>query len=286
MEDDRFTCDPGEVMVGFDLEKRQFQCKSLSDQLISCNNPSSEFIGRLEFDFDPESGGNIVSVDRDRCVARLNPYDLMERPDEPACDFAGGTGSSGDPYLIKDVYDLQCMHISPTAHYRLSNDIDASVTSTWNSSWWTNEAQDTFTFSITSSMRGGDGFFPIRVFSGSFDGAGFRISNLDIDRTMNDVALFGEASGAVIKNVELKDFDVRNGGGNYRLNTAFLIGDDRSGSSISDVVVDGGTIEGADEVGALAGEGKDTTFSNVEVTGVDITCDLSLIHISEPTRRM
>lgn len=48
--------------------------------------------------------------------------------------FAGGDGSSGDPYLISNVSHLQDMFNDLDAHYEIINDIDASNTSQWNNS--------------------------------------------------------------------------------------------------------------------------------------------------------
>ena len=106
---------------------------------------------------------------------------------EPDCSsypgaFSSGVGTQEDPYLITNLSDLQCIDKDTTtlsAHYRLSNDIDATETNTWNS---------------------GDGFDPIgdlsEPFRGSFDGDGYSISNLFIDRSSErDVGLFGEFSG-------------------------------------------------------------------------------------------
>lgn len=45
-----------------------------------------------------------------------------------------GTGTSGDPYIIEDIYDLQDISCDLTAYYELGNDIDASTTYTWNPS--------------------------------------------------------------------------------------------------------------------------------------------------------
>ena len=67
--------------------------------------------------------------------------------------FAGGDGSIGDPYQISNVIELQSMELDLNAHYILINDINASVTSTWN---------------------GGAGFMPVgnetSGFAGSLDG--------------------------------------------------------------------------------------------------------------------
>src|SRR5690606_27200782 len=106
--------------------------------------------------------------------------------------FSGGSGTQEDPYLIHDVHELQAMKNNLNAHYALAQDIDASVTVNWNN---------------------GAGFEPIGRntnasdrFRGSFDGRGYKITGLYINRGgENYVGLFGYADGATIQNVGLVD---------------------------------------------------------------------------------
>jgi filamentous hemagglutinin family protein len=79
-----------------------------------------------------------------------------------------GTGSSNSPYLITDVYGLQGIGSSLTSvtqNYALNNNIDATVTANWNS---------------------GTGFVPLGnntyQLTGNFNGQGFTINNLFINR--------------------------------------------------------------------------------------------------------
>lgn len=109
--------------------------------------------------------------------------------------FSGaGNGTSGDPYIITTVVQLQEMEDDLTAYYILASDIDAAITNTWN---------------------GGAGFLPIGVsivpFVGSLDGRGYVIYDLFVDgREFN--GLFG-AIGAtgIVKNVGLEDEYIRGG---------------------------------------------------------------------------
>ncbi len=105
-----------------------------------------------------------------------------------ALAFTGsGYGTEQNPYVIRDVYQLQEMHVDLEADYVLGNDIDASNTVSWNH---------------------GEGFVPVGQdpnFSGSFDGRGYVITDLYINRpTESRVGLFGHITGgAEIKNVGL-----------------------------------------------------------------------------------
>ncbi|KKL12757.1 hypothetical protein LCGC14_2532540 [marine sediment metagenome] len=77
--------------------------------------------------------------------------------------------------VITDVDELQAMENDLTADYELGNNINASATSGWN---------------------GGEGFDPIgssgSEFTGSFDGKGYTINDLFINRPEETgVGLFG-----------------------------------------------------------------------------------------------
>jgi len=102
-----------------------------------------------------------------------------------------GSGTSGDPYIISDVDDLQAIEDDLTAYYELSGDIDASATSGWNS---------------------GEGFVPISSFEGRLDGKGYTITGLFINKSTKDGGLFDEISGTVtdvsVRNLTLADVDI------------------------------------------------------------------------------
>jgi hypothetical protein len=107
------------------------------------------------------------------------------------------TSAQADPGLtqttaISDVNDLQDMNLDRAGNYYLTGDIDASITSTWN---------------------GGAGFIAIGTiaspFTGTFDGAGYTITGLTINRTTDYTSLFGVVQGpAKIANVTLADVDI------------------------------------------------------------------------------
>jgi len=116
--------------------------------------------------------------------------------EEAELDEMVGDGTEDNPYVITDVDELQAMEQNYTYHYVLANDIDASDTATW---------------------EGGAGFDPIgdrddfEPFVGSFDGNGYTISNLKIDRPSEEgVGLFGYSEGTV-ENVDLENADISGG---------------------------------------------------------------------------
>ena len=102
--------------------------------------------------------------------------------------FEGGTGTSDNPYQITNIQQLQNINVALTAHYILNNNIDASATRNWNQ---------------------GKGFSPIgsspaQAFEGAFDGKGFIISNLYINRPSEfSIALFGVVRGSATNSVTI-----------------------------------------------------------------------------------
>ncbi|MCD6383110.1 MAG: hypothetical protein J7L88_01455, partial [Thermoplasmata archaeon] len=143
-------------------------------------------------------------------------FDVIKGGDR---NIVSGEGSTYDTVIwIHNVYELQNMSKNLAGHYELANDIDASVTKTWN---------------------GGSGFAPIGTlaspFKGIFDGRGHKIINLYINRpSQSHVGLFGYISrNAVIENVGLVNVNVSGDryvgelvGENYwgRVNNSYAMG--------------------------------------------------------------
>ncbi|WP_341281142.1 S-layer homology domain-containing protein [Paenibacillus sp. FSL H8-0537] len=104
-------------------------------------------------------------------------------------EFAGGTGTSNEPYLIETAAELDEVrnHLGSGIYFELIADIDLS------------------------GFAGGEGWAPIgNPFRGSFNGKGYKITNLTINRPQsNRVGLFGETSAlSSIVNIGLEDIDV------------------------------------------------------------------------------
>jgi len=118
--------------------------------------------------------------------------------------YSGGSGTAEDPYQISTLTDLKELSLAEAnweSHFILKNDIDASATSSWD------DGAGTIV-----------GFTPIGYatnnhFSGVFDGQGYTISNLFINRpTQTNVGLFGYIGNSrmvgIIKNIHLEDADI------------------------------------------------------------------------------
>jgi len=155
--------------------------------------------------------------------------------------FAGGDGSEGNPYQIANVNQLQDMRDDLLAHYILVNDIDASETSSW---------------------AGGQGFQPIasdRYFKGSFDGKGYTISDLFINRLSGwGIGLFGRVYDTTVKNVHLENVDLTSNG----FSTGGLVGEIMYGSISNSSVTGNIRTISSSRVGGLVGQTDDTSISN------------------------
>lgn len=143
----------------------------------------------------------------------------------------GGDGTSATPYQIADVYGLQGMASTSllAQHFRLTNNINASGTSSWNS---------------------GAGFLSIgnatTAFTGSLNGASYTISGLTVARPTITAGLFGNiGSGGSVSNLTV-------GGTVNGLNAGILAG--ANGGSISNVTTSGSAgNSGASFQGSIGG---------------------------------
>ena len=159
--------------------------------------------------------------------------------------FAGGDGSSGNPYEIYSPEGLDAIRDEPAAEYEIVDDIDLGV-APWNT---------------------GAGWVPIPNFSGTLEGNGKIIENLFINGTTDDLGLLAKASAATIENLGLKGVDV-SGSGNY---VGGLVGQVELGgtTTMTNVYVTG-VVSGDEYVGGLTGKSADSTISQ-SFTDVTVT---------------
>ncbi len=145
--------------------------------------------------------------------------------------FAGGTGTSEDPFLIATAAHLNNVRNYLDGYFRVIAPLELS------------------------SYGEGEGWLPIggpiliQAFSGTFDGGDFYISDLWINRAQTDkMGLFGFVQNATIHNVVLKDAQIV--GGN---DVGSLVGHAIT-SSFSTCSVEGdSSIQGTQRVGGLIG---------------------------------
>ncbi|WP_232300452.1 hypothetical protein [Desulfonatronovibrio magnus] len=179
-------------------------------------------------------------------------------------EFAGGTGAEEDPYLVATAEHLNNVRDHLDAHFLQTADIDLGV-APWSS---------------------GTGWTPIgtyeddQYFTGSYDGGGYTISNLFINRAgdnsftrnpiLNYQGLFGYVRGAVVKNVNIENADIkvfREGG--WPTHSIGILSGAAGGVIIENVSVSG-SVAGDRDVGGLLGFFAGGNLMNVSV---DVTVE-------------
>ncbi len=160
-----------------------------------------------------------------------------------SASFSGdGDGSSDSAYLITNCTQLQEMNDNLSAYYELSNDINCSNTSTLNDGAGFEPIGD----GVTSSSN----------FSGVFDGKGYIISNLYINRTPEFyVGLFSSVSGNIL-NVGIVNVNISGG-----TRTGSLVGHLNEGN-VSGISVYGTINSSGSEIGGLIGRQDGGLISN------------------------
>lgn len=151
-----------------------------------------------------------------------------------------GDGSSANPYEISTTDQLQCIEDQGlNFNYEVVSDIDASETSLWND---------------------GDGFIPIgeestegTPFTGTFDGAGYEITDLTINRQDEDyIGMFAEVgTPGTVTGISVVDVNV--------------IGNIAVGGIVGN---NEGTVTKASASGSIISTGPDTPYSSSDVGGI------------------
>ena len=173
-------------------------------------------------------------------------------------EFCGGEGTEIDPFLICTADELNNVRLHLDAYFKLNNDIDLDVAPYNEGEGW-------------EPIGGTVDDDPPTPFTGNFDGNGYQINDLFIDRDSDsDIGLFGYTEEATLTNVKLLNVDIT---GQNR--TGSLVG-----TSIDTKVEDShvtGIVNGNNNVGGLIGyEGRRligsvyNSYAGVDVTGNNV----------------
>ncbi|MED2635536.1 halomucin, partial [Bacillus thuringiensis] len=166
---------------------------------------------------DPDKDGNplIVFIEQKTEKNQERPYFLKEKGKTYIYvdHFSGGGGTQSSPYLVEDEKDLHNVRSNLGAYYTQTKDI------------------------IMTSYQTGSGFAPITSFKGYYDGAGYDIKDLYINRTQSNVGLFGEQTGGTIKRVRLVNVNIVANGSMV----GALVG--KSDGDVEDCAVISGTVK-------------------------------------------
>ena len=224
------------------------------------------------------SGSVADSVTDGSASANENEADADADSAEPSGEgtdgdmiFAGGSGSSEDPWKIATAEQLDRIRDDLTGHYTLIGDIDFSGYENW---------MPIGTFQPRSDApEDAEVPHPDYAFTGTFDGAGHTISNLTIScEAPMGAGLFGCASGtesnaASIGHFTLKDVNIS---GFYLVGGA--VGLQFMNCPVSDIHLEGDNkLTGMQGIGGIVGTGFDlisdcSATADVIVSGDDGAC--------------
>ncbi len=165
--------------------------------------------------------------------------------------WAGGTGTSGDPYQIATIQQLTFLQTSTNANTNYTN----------------------VYFRLMSNLDlGGNAWTPIgnssSPFRGNFDGDSHTISGLFINTSGNDVGLFGYMTNGSVSNLGVTTSSTGVKGNN---NVGILLGSQNGGTITNCFVM--GTVAGNDIIGGMVGNQASGTnsitqcFALVDATG-------------------
>lgn len=111
--------------------------------------------------------------------------------------FAGGNGSPQDPYLISEAEHLHHVRYFLDKHFRQISDIDLGIPPYGSGEGWR---------PIGIRLQSGVEDIP---FTGCYDGNGYSISNLRINREGDQVnGLFGNILNATLKDITLTELEI------------------------------------------------------------------------------
>jgi alpha-tubulin suppressor-like RCC1 family protein/chitodextrinase len=216
----------------------------ISDGTAKTNTDMKYKVTYIDWDFN-----NIWDIDEGNSFPYLK---ALPKPDsvvvEDKSEFAGGKGSKEDPLLISTEEQLYNIKYSPTACFKLTNNI--SLTKEW-------------------TPIGDDGDHP---FMGILDGNGYKITNLTINKQSGyGVGFFAFIGGynTCIKNLTLNINQDGIAGYTY---VGALVGFSEIGVSIENCHVEGyGTVSGNNFVGGLVGIFNGKSISGCS-SSANVTC--------------
>lgn len=209
------------------------------------------------------SGINVTTKDEktDNLVIGYNAYNVGtsgtfadKNSDEVIATVNTNGYTKKQGYMwIDNVQQLQAMNTNVGGKYALHNSIDAVETGTWTNGF--------------TSVIGGSG----EAFSGSFDGLGYSIFDLNIkgsDKT--NVGLFAATNGATIKNINMVGGTIIGGtnvGTNVGANVGAIVGS-ASNTTISNITTSA-NVTGKTNVGGVVGSATSSTLTNlVNIGGI------------------
>ncbi len=203
------------------------------------------YVSDHSLDYESNYFWRVRSVDGDEDKSDWSEVRSFETKESP---FETGSGTESDPYEVATPEQLDATGERRDRYFIQTENIDLSGIENWDPI--------------------GEDDMP---FTGNYNGGGYVITNLTIDREESDTGLFGRTYGAMLQDISLQNVDVTGGG-----QTGALVGNFREGSVLSGSTVDGGTVTGTSRVGGMVGQSIrnnpmiSDSHAEVEVTAEDM----------------
>ena len=158
--------------------------------------------------------------------------------------YYDGSDTDGDGFIeISTLEDLNLIRDNPSSNYELTRRLDFNDPTSYRSSV------------VNQDWISRGGWMPIPNFSGEFNGNGFTIADLQINRNTSNQGLFGTlTAGSIVRDLGLLNVEIA-----ARDNTGALAGT-HFGTVIGSYAT--GEIRGNDRVGGLIGESRSGVIIN------------------------
>ncbi len=166
--------------------------------------------------------------------------------------FAGGNGTTYNPYQISNRKQLNAVNGNLSSHYRLLNDIDMEGI--------------TYKGAVIAYNNGTSEGFIGTPFTGTFDGCGYAIKNLTISGSNNFIGMWGQiGTNGKIKNLRIIDCNISGnsrGGGLVGHNLGTITSSCITGNVVGNyctgglIGLNGGTISNCYATGTVLGTGN------------------------------
>ncbi|MCD9024662.1 S-layer homology domain-containing protein [Cohnella silvisoli] len=178
---------------------------------------------------------------------------IFRSPEASAAPLFPGSGTAEDPYLISNPIQLDHVRDRLNKNFKLTQNIDLTA----------------YVSSEGLGYNGGQGWNPIGMsespFSGVFDGDGYVITGLAINRSEWTTGLFRGLTGT-IKNLGVVGAQVIN----QQSDTGILVGQSLGGT-IQNCFVKGSVSSSADMAGGLVGANSGTISNSYSLASVSAT---------------
>jgi len=206
----------------------------------------------LLYHFNESSGTSTADASGNGITGTLNGGVPFVASSVPL--YSGGSGTSGDPYLISNTAGLQ----------RLANDVNGG---NYEGGVYFRQTDTIDCASGTLTQIGSEGGG--KIFQGHYDGNGNVIKNFSLTGFAQGSGLFGFVqNGGSIQNLGIVNANISNGSPG----TGALVGWGGTGT-IQNCYASGGTVTGSSFVGGLIGENSYLSISNCYATGTTVTGD-------------